>query len=70
MFSCNGQERLLAQLKGEKLFWSGTIRKGMLQTLLIKGTYKSDKETQRTLNELVETVLQCVKTEKTMDLYF
>ena len=64
LFSCNGQERLLAQLKGEKLFWSGTIRKGMLQTLLIKGTYKSDKETQRTLNELVETVLQCVKTEK------
>lgn len=64
LFSYNGQERLIAQLRGEKLFWSETIRKGMLQTLLIKGTYKSNKETKRALNRLVETVLEYVKTEK------
>lgn len=64
LFTYDSRERLMAQFKGEKLFWSETIRKGMLKTLLIKGAYQKDEETQLTLNRLVLEVLNCVKTEK------
>lgn len=64
LFTYDGRERLMAQFKGETLFWSETIRKGMLRTLLIKGAYQKDEETQHALNELVEKILECVKTEK------
>ncbi len=64
LFTYDSRERLIAQFKGEKLFWSETIRKGMLKTLLIKGAYQNDEETQLTLNKLVSGVLNCVKTEK------
>ena len=64
LFTYDGRERLIAQFKGESLFWSATIRKGMLRTLLIKGAYQKDEETQQALNELVEKILECVKTEK------
>ena len=63
LFTYDGRERILAQFKGEKLFWSETIRKGMLKTLLIKGVYTNDKETQLCLNKLVEDILNYVKTE-------
>lgn len=64
LFTYDGRERLMAQFKGETLFWSETIRKGMLKTLLIKGAYQKDEETQQALNELVEKILECVRTEK------
>lgn len=64
LFTYDGQERLIAQFKGEKLFWSETIRKGMLKTLLIKGAYQKDAETQIALNRLVGKILECVRTEK------
>lgn len=64
LFTYDSRERLLAQFKGERLFWSETIRKGMLKTLLIKGAYQNDKETQLCLNKLVEDILKYVKTEK------
>ena len=64
LFTYDSRERLIAQFKGEKLFWSETIRKGMLKTLLIKGAYQKDEETQLTLNRLVLKVLNYVKTEK------
>lgn len=64
LFTYDERERLLAQFKGERLFWSETIRKGMLKTLLIKGAYQKDTETQIALNRLVEEILACVKTEK------
>ena len=35
-----------------------------MKTLLIKGAYPNDEETQLTLNRLVSEVLSCVKTEK------
>lgn len=64
LFTYDGRERLLAHFKGERLFWSETIRKGMLKTLLIKAAYQKDQETQIALNRLVEKILECVKTEK------
>ena len=63
LFTYDSNERLLAQFKGERLFWSGTIRKGMLKTLLIKEAYQNDGETQLALNKLVEDILKYVKTE-------
>lgn len=38
LFTYDSRERILAQFNGERLFWSETIRKGMLKTLLIKGS--------------------------------
>ena len=64
LFTYDGRERMIAQFKGERLFWSETIRKGMLKTLLIKGAYQKDNETQMALNRLVEEILGCVKTER------
>ncbi|EFE87052.1 hypothetical protein [Fusobacterium periodonticum] len=64
LFTYDSHERFIAQIKGEKLFWSETIRKGMLKTLLIKGVFSDDKETQLCLNSLVEDILKCIKTEK------
>ena len=64
LFTYDGKERMIAQFKGERLFWSETIRKGMLKTLLIKGVYQKDNETQMALNRLVEKILECVRTEK------
>lgn len=64
LFTYDSNERLLAQFKGERLFWSKTIRKGMLKTLLIKAIDDGDKETQLYLNKLVENILKYVKTEK------
>lgn len=64
LFTYDHQEELVARIKGERLFWSETIRKGMLKTLLIKGAYQKDEETQQVLNALVEKLLDCVKTEK------
>lgn len=64
LFTYDNQEKLLAQFSGEKLFWSETIRKGMLRTMLIKGAYQNDVDTQNSLNWLVEKVLNCVKSEK------
>ena len=63
LFTYDSHERLIAEFKGERLFWSETIRKGMLNTLLIKGIYKNDKETQLYLNKLVGKILKYVKTE-------
>lgn len=64
LFTYDGRERLIAQFKGERLFWSETIRKGMLKSLLIKGAYQKDHETQIALNRLVEEILDCVRTER------
>lgn len=64
LFTYDNRERLISQIKGESLFWSETIRKGMLKTLLIKGAYKQDKGTQNTLDMIVEEILACVKNEK------
>ncbi len=64
LFTYDHQEELVARFKGERLFWSETIRKGMLKTLLIKGAYQNNEETQQALNDLIYVILDCVKTEK------
>ena len=64
LFTYDSRERLVAEFRGERLFWSETIRKGMLKTLLIKGAYQKDQETQLALNGLVSEILKCVETEK------
>lgn len=64
LFTYDNYERLVAQFKGKSLFWSETIRRGMLTTLMIKATYKNEEDTQMDINKLVEYVLESIKTEK------
>lgn len=63
LFTYDNRERVIAHFNGERLFWSETIRKGMLNSLLIKGAYHSDTETQLYLDKVVEVILNCVKTD-------
>ena len=49
LFTYDHQEALVARFKGERLFWSETIRKGMLKTLLIKGAYQKTKKHSKSL---------------------
>ena len=60
----DGKEQLLAKLKGERLFYSGTIREGMLQTLLMKGCYKREEGVQPELDLLVAQILDAIRTEE------
>lgn len=64
LFIYDSNERILSLIKGEKLFWSETIRKGMLNSLLMKAAYKNDEESKLIFNELVDKILKYVKTEK------
>ncbi|MDU5913702.1 MAG: hypothetical protein E6Z21_05420 [Anaerococcus vaginalis] len=64
IFTYNENERIIAALKNEKLFFSETLRRGMLKTLIIKGAYKNDETIQSSLNQLVEDILNCVKNRK------
>lgn len=64
LFVYNATETIDALFKGERLFWSETIRKGMLKTLLIKAAYQKDDQTQIALNKLIGDILDYVKTEK------
>lgn len=64
IFTYNENERIIAALKDEKLFFSETLRRGMLKTLIIKGAYKNDEQIQSSLDQLVEYVLNSVKDEK------
>ncbi len=64
LFTYSGEERLLAQWKGEKLFWSETIRRGMIRTLIMKGYYRNTEKCQPVMDQLMETILGYVKDEK------
>lgn len=64
LFSYEGHERLIAQIKGERLFWSETIRKGMLKTMLIKGAYKNVGEAQEVFDKVASEILGYVRVEK------
>ena len=64
LFTYDTHETLFAQLNGESLFWSETIRKGMLRTLLIKGAYQNDDDTQFSLDKLVKEILKNINNEK------
>lgn len=60
LFSCETEERLMAQMKGETLFWSDNARKGMLKTLLIKACYRNKENRQKEFDAVVRKVLEKV----------
>lgn len=62
MFTYAPEEKIRAQYAGETLFWSATIRKGMLRTLLIKAGYKQHEECQACLDEIVENIMSHIDT--------
>lgn len=62
IFTYGQKELLMAQFTGERLFWSSTIRKGMLKTLLIKAGYKKHEECQKYLDSIIENILSYVDT--------
>ena len=64
LFTYDYKERTLAHFNGEQLFWSETIRKGMLKTLMIKGAYRKEDDSQTVLNSIVLKILEYVQTEK------
>lgn len=64
LFTYSAQEKLLAQMKGEKLFWSGTLRKGMAGTLIMKGFYKKSEDCQTAMDRVISTILDYIGTEK------
>ena len=61
LFVYTTQERIVAQIKGEKLFWSSNIRNGMMRSLIMKAYYKNDTEFQSVLDLLIDEVLKYVK---------
>ncbi len=64
LFTYSADEKLLAQIKGEKLFWSETIRKGMVRTLIMKGCYRKSEDCQPAMNRVIDKILNYVTTEK------
>lgn len=64
LFTYSEQEKLLAQIKGEKLFWSETLRKGMTRTLIMKGFYRKTEDCQLAMDKVVSKILNYVSTEK------
>ena len=64
LFTYSNEERIKAQLKGEKLFWSSSIRSGMIRTLIMKAYYKNDTEFQDTLDSLISDVFGYISTEE------
>lgn len=64
LFTYSSQEKLVAQFKGEKLFWSEVIRKGMLRSLIMKAYYKKDNNCQVQLDALVNKILEYIQTSK------
>lgn len=64
LFTYSAQEKLLAQIKGEKLFWSETLRKGMVRTLIMKGFYRKTEDCQPAMDRVVERILDYISTEK------
>ena len=63
LFIYTPQERMVAQFKGERLFWSSTIRNGMIRSLIMKAYYKNDYNFQVSLDELVDRLLSYVQNE-------
>lgn len=64
LFTYSVQEKLLAQIKGEKLFWSETLRKGMVRTLIMKGFYRKTEDCQPAMDRVVSKILDYIRTEK------
>lgn len=56
IFTYNQKELIQARIAGEEYFWSHNIRKGMLNTLLIKAAYKDHEECQSQLDSIVDQI--------------
>ena len=63
LFTYSAQEKLLAQIKGEKLFWSETLRKGMVRTLIMKGFYRKTEDCQPAMDRIVSKILDFIDTD-------
>lgn len=61
LFGYTPQEKMFAQFKGERLFWSSTLRSGMIRSLIMKSFYKNDIRFQSSLDELMHNLLDHVK---------
>ena len=64
LFIYSSQEKLVAQFKGEKFFWSAVIRKGMLRSLIMKAYYKKDNNCQAQLDSLVSKIFGYIQTSE------
>ena len=60
LFTYSDQDRLMAQFRGEKVFWSSIIRQGMIRSLIMKACYKDDQSCQNNLDWLVKTLLSYI----------
>lgn len=63
LLTCDVYEMMNAQIRGEKLFWSETIRRGMLQTLMEMSKLCTNYKSQKILDEIISNVLQKIQNE-------
>ena len=64
VFTCSNSERVLAQIKGEKPFYSSFLRDGMTRSVILKAYYKNDEQCQYELDKIVLEVLNHITTEE------
>ncbi len=63
LFTYSNKERLLAQFKGEILFFSPELRKGMLHSIILKAYYKNDPNFQYEADRITQEVLDHINVE-------
>lgn len=63
LLTCDAYEMMNAQIRGEKLFWSETIRRGMLQTLMEMAKLCTNYKSQKIFDEIISNVLQKIQNE-------
>ena len=64
LFVYTPQERMVAQFKGERLFWSSVLRNGMIRSLIMKAYYRNDAKFQASLDDLISNVMEYITTEE------
>lgn len=64
MYTYSHDERMLAQIKGEKMFYSTPLRDGMTRSVILKAYYKNDEKCQYELDELTQNILDGITTEE------
>ena len=64
LFTCSSSERMLAQIKGEKLFYSTFLRDGMIRSIILKAYYKNDDQCQLELDKIAREILKHITTEE------
>lgn len=64
LFTYSDEERIGAQVRGEKLFWSESIRNGMIRTMIMKACYDKEDPCQSLLDVLVANLFEHVDSEE------